>query len=209
MSPRFREYKHSDYATCERLVSNAWGFEKNFQPQELADIAKCLYTKGSLVSSNYQQVVEVDGCVVGFIFGRNTMKPKPKGGFLFGVSILWRLLRTQHTDKQKKKKLLAAMKQHQINRRKVVQQEESEVVLFVVDDQHQGQGFGQHLLAEFLTHCETSGIKRVIVETNKLEASGFYEKAGFQHLSDFDSPLHAYATPNGQACIYEYRCSTK
>lgn len=44
----------------------------------------------------------------------------------------------------------------------------------------------------------------IIVETNKLGASGFYEQVGFKHLGDFDFPLHEFATKGGQACMYEY-----
>jgi len=207
MRPIFRKYKSSDYSACEALVNEAWAFDKNFPPQELADIAKCLYTKGSVVGSNYQKVVEIDGHVVGFIFGLNEMKPHPKGPLLFGLSITWRLLRTKHTDKDRKKALLVALSKHQANRAKILGKDKSEIVLFVVAKEHQGLGYGQTLLSEFLAQCKTSGVHSVIVETNTLGASGFYEKIGFQHLANFDSPLHAYATRDGQACLYEYKHS--
>ena len=32
------------------------------------------------------------------------------------------------------------------------------------------------------------------------------EKQGFTLVSDFYSPLHEIATPDGQACMYEYIC---
>ena len=62
-----RDYKESDYARCESLVSNAWDFDRIFQPQGLANVAKRLYTMSSVVNSNYFKVVETDGEVVGFI----------------------------------------------------------------------------------------------------------------------------------------------
>jgi len=66
-----REYRDSDYEFCEALVNEAWQFEKNFEPQELADVTKCIYTRGSVIGSNYRKVVEMNGKVVGFIFGLN------------------------------------------------------------------------------------------------------------------------------------------
>ena len=54
--------------------------------------------------------------------------------------------------------------------------------------------------------CVESGVKSVVVETNKLGASSFYEQIGFIHLANFNSPLHEFATKGGQACIYEYLC---
>ena len=79
-------------------------------------------------------------------------------------------------------------------------------MLFVVGSEYQGQGFGKRLWHRFRTICEESGVSSIIVETNKLGASRFYELLGFSHLGDFDSPLHEYATRGGQACIYEYAC---
>ena len=51
----------------------------------------------------------------------------------------------------------------------------------------------------------SSGVSEIYVETNKQGASGFYEHIGFEHVADFDSPLHEFATPDGQACVYLYR----
>ena len=68
MQEIFREYRDSDYEKCEELVNQAWGFDKVFSPKALSDIGKCIYTRGSVLSSNYRMVVEVDGNVVGFIF---------------------------------------------------------------------------------------------------------------------------------------------
>ena len=67
----YREYRDSDYEICEALVNNAWKFDSNFKPQELADLAKCVYTKGSVIGSNFRMVVEKNGKVAGFLFGLN------------------------------------------------------------------------------------------------------------------------------------------
>ena len=162
---------------------------------------KCIYTKGSVIGSNYQSVVEVNGKVVGFIFGLNTAAAKPKRNILFGLSILWRLLRITKMDYKDKKKLLNAINTHEINKLKIIGKERSEIVLFVVDADHQGVGYGKQLLSGFTSHCKSYGVKSIIVETNNLGASSFYEKMGFRHLADFDSPLHEYVTKSGQACM--------
>jgi len=207
MEPVFREYEDSDYEQCQALVNNAWEFDKNFKPQELANLAKCIYTKGSVLGSNYRNVVEVDGKVAGFIFGLNEVEAKPKRNILFGLRILWRLLRIKRMEYKDKKKLINAINNHEINRSKVVERGKSEIVLFVVGRSYQGLGYGKRLLSDFLLHCKSSGVKSIIVETNKLGASSFYEKKGFKHIANFDSPLHEYATRGGQACMYEYACT--
>lgn len=204
ISALFREYRYSDYDSCEALVNYAWGFDKNFKPQELADVAKCIYTKGSVIGSNYRRVVEVNDRVVGFIFGLNEKSLKPRKNLLFGLNILRRLLFLKGVPFKDKIRLFKAINTHEVNRSKVVARGKSEIVLFVVDPNYQGIGNGKRLLSEFISHCKESDVKSIIVETNKLGASGFYEGVGFKHIGDFYSPLHEYATKGGQACMYEY-----
>lgn len=206
MKATFRNYEHNrDYKQCEALVNEAWNFDKNFSPQKLADLAKLLYTKGSVLGSNYRQVVEIDGNVAGFIFGFNEFSVKPKRNFLFGLHILWKLFWVKSNNPGDKKRLLNAINAHEMNRSKVINRGKSEIVLFVVGRNFRGMGYGKRLWSDFLSHCKDSDVKTIIVETNKLGASSFYEQLGFEHIGDFDSPLHEYATKGGQACMYEYR----
>ena len=206
MEVKTREFRDSDYQQCEALVNEAWGFDGIFRPRELADIARLIYTRGSVLGSNYRRVVEVDGKVAGFIFGLNELGPKPKKPVLFGLSILWKLLRFKQAQPGDRKRLFKSIEEHDKNRSAIVKRGRSEIVLFVVGRRHKGKGYGKQLWTGFLGHCRASGVKSIIVETNRLGASSFYEQIGFKHIGDFDSPLHAYATPDGQACMYEYRC---
>jgi len=201
----FREYKDSDYEQCEELVNKAWGFDKVFSPKPLSDLAKLIYTKGSVLSSNYKMVVEVEGKVAGFIFGLNEYSKKPGRNLLFGLSILWKLMRIK-SDRPDNNDLINALKTHEKNRTDIVERGRSEIVLFVVSNEYQGKGLGKRLWAGFKDKCIASGVSFIIVETNKLGASSFYEQIGFRHLGNFESPLHEFATKGGQACMYEYSC---
>jgi len=201
----FREYRDGDYEQCEELVNQAWGFEKIFSPKALSDVAKLIYTKGSVLGSNYKLVVEVDEKVVGFIFGLNEYSKKPGRNILFGLGVLWKLVRIKD-GKPDKNNLINALKAHEKNRSGIVDRGRSEIVLFVVGNEYQGKGFGNKLWSGFKNQCIKSGVSSIIVETNKLGASSFYERIGFKHLGNFDSPLHEFATKGGQACMYEYTC---
>ncbi|MEA2047436.1 MAG: GNAT family N-acetyltransferase [Campylobacterota bacterium] len=203
MKEIFREYKESDYKQCEELVNQAWRFNDVFSPKALSDISKLIYTKGSVLGSNYKMVVEVNGKVIGFIFGLNEHADKPGNNILFGLEILWKLIWIKG-KKPDKSNLLNALKVHENNRTKIVSRGRSEIVLFVVSKAFQGKGIGKKLWSGFKNICIGSGVTSVIVETNKLGASSFYEQIGFRHLENFDSPLHEFATKGGQACIYDY-----
>ena len=93
MKELFREYNDVDYQQCESLVNEAWGFDRIFVPESFSSLAKCIYTKGSVLGSNYRTVVEIDGKIAGFIFGLNENQKKPGKNLLYGLSILWRLIR--------------------------------------------------------------------------------------------------------------------
>jgi ribosomal protein S18 acetylase RimI-like enzyme len=205
----FRNYKIKDYAQCESLVNEAWGFDKNFKPQGLADIAKEIYTKGSEINSNFRRVVEKDGKVVGFIFGLNKKGKNPKGKLIFGLKTLWKLLQIKPIQPRTRKELLSAFQVHEENRSKLVGSSNSEIVLFVVSKQYKGRGLGKRLWYEFLSNCQESSVESIIVETNRDGASTFYELLGFKIVGDFESPVHRFASPNGQACMYEFTCKKK
>ena len=206
MEEILREYRDNDYDQCEELVNQAWGFDEIFSPEELSNLAKCMYTKGSILSSNYKVVVEVNGKVAGFIFGLNEHSVKPGLNIFYRLSMLWKLIRVKTLKPANKNDFISAIKDHENNRNKVVRRGKSEITLFVVGKEYQGNGFGKKLWGGFLANCKDSGVKSIVVETNKLGASSFYEQIGFKHLGNFDSPLHEFATKGGQACMYEYVC---
>lgn len=203
----YREYRDGDYSACESLVANAWKFDDIFSPQALADMAKFLYTMGSVAGSNFRLVAEAGNTVIGFIFGFNEAIPLQKHEIhkvSSRICILIRLLFMQNWTLKGKRAFLKTLGTHETNRSAVLKRGSSEVMLFVVHPAQQGKGIGKTLFSRFRDFCEKSNVPFVIVETNKLEASSFYERVGFRHLGDFDSPLHRYATPNGQACLYKY-----
>lgn len=204
MNVILREYQETDYSECEALVNKAWRFDQLFAAQPLCDLAKCLYTKGSILSSNYRQVVEVDGQVVGFLFGLNEHGKKPGNHFMFGLKILWRFMWIKNEKPNGNLALLSALKVHEQNRTSIHTRGKSEIVLFVVSEEYQGQGLGKRLWNGFKQHCQEGGVPSIFVETNYLGASSFYELLGFRRLGTFYSPLHDVVTPNGQACLYKY-----
>jgi len=199
----YRKYTLSDYQSCENLVNQAWDFDAIFSSKELSSFAKFIYTQGSVVGSNYQYVVEKDKKVVALLFGLNENLKKPKLNILFRLKILWKyqFMKNQATEKED---LIKALITHGKNKEKIVNKNRSEIVLFVVDKNYQGVGLGQNLWSGFKKSCKQSNVKSIVVETNTLGASSYYEHIGFNHHQNLDSPLHEFATYGGQACIYEY-----
>ena len=205
MKPLIRGYCGRDYKHCERLVEKAWNFDRIFPNPALRKIASLGYTKGSLEDSNYSQVVEVNGRIAGFLFGRNERKPHFKFFVWFRMQMLWRLLffRGKRSERDA---LLTALNVHVDNRSEIVPRGASEILLFVVDPEFQGQGIGNLLWGRFKQNCIDARVESVYVSTNTSGATGFYESIGFTHVGDFVSPLHRIAQWPGIPCMYQYRC---
>ena len=72
---RIRDYRESDFETCVHLVNKVWKFDDHFSPAALSRFFQKVYVGGALGESNSLEVVEHDGRVMGFLFGK-----KEKGG---------------------------------------------------------------------------------------------------------------------------------
>jgi len=203
MDYEIRDYTEEDYKQCSELVCRAWDFDSVFRPAEFTDLAKSIYTGGAQIESTFKSVAVHNGEVIGFIFGMNRTLYKMKLHLKYRLKVLWKIFKIKSST-PKKEELIAAMSEHEKVRSNLVPKKRSEIVLFVVSEEHQGKGVGKALWGKFLNSCNELNESKVYVETNKNGASSFYENIGFKHLSNFYSPLHEFATPNGQACIYTY-----
>jgi len=206
MEINIRNFEHKDYDRCEELVNEAWHFDKIISDKNLSKIALRLYTKGGLCSGNMNLVAVDQGRVVGFLFGLNILaKTKPRGKIMLAIDSIVSF-NFKKMDKIERNKFIKALTVHDKNRNNIDPGKASEVCLFVVSQDLRGKNIGTKLWEKFRDSCIKSGVKRIRVETNKLGASSYYEKLGFTLVSNFDSPLHRIATPDGQACMYEYIC---
>jgi len=202
-----RDYDDRDYPACEDLVGRTWRFAEHFHPSGFCAVAEYWYTRGSVVASNFKRVVESNGQVVGFLFGYNNRRPLDSGParqLVTGFAILTRLLLVRGMSLGAKFALLGMINRHEVNRSEVEKRGASEINLFALEQDFQRQGLGRRLVMQFLDDCKGHGAKRVIVEVNISQASGFYEKCGFVKISEFISPLHEIAAGRGSlAALYE------
>lgn len=202
-----RNYEPHDYAACEELVNEAWHFDTIFSDANLSTTALRMYTKGGLCSGNMNLVGVCKGKVVGFLFGFNLLsKRKPRGKIKLALEALVSF-NFKKMDKIELQRFVQAITDHNKNRNTIEPGKASEICLFVVSKEFQGKKVGTQLWERFRDACISSGVDRIRVETNTHGASSYYEKQGFTLVGFFDSPLHALATPGGQAGMYEYMCN--
>jgi len=202
-----RDYTDSDFKDCLSIVNEVWQFDKHFPPKELSDLFLRIYAGGSYAGSNFVKVVEEDGRVKGFIFGKLEHRKLFKNEFsgLIGqIRILWKLLKIKRVPLKKKFSYLNMMNTHEINRRKAEPRKSSEVTLFAAAPDSQGKGYGKLLINEFISACKAENIKRIILETDAECNYGFYQNLGFNHITSFYSPLQKEFTGvSGETFIFE------
>lgn len=203
----FRDYTSADYPACEALVEQAWGFSNVFQHAALSAWALRLYTLGSLLGSDFRKVIEVDGRVAGFLFGRNERQHPSESSFQrwsTSAGFLGRLLLLRGVSLPRKLALLRLLNQHEIARSRVERRGTSEINLFVIDQRFHRHRLGTRMIESFAVHCTASGVSRIIVEVNVAQAARFYEKCGFVRVGGFESPLHGLAA-DPHAALYAKR----
>ena len=213
-----REYQNSDFDDCVKLVDKVWGFNKHFDSPGLSQLHQKEYTGGSISESNFLRVVEENGQIAGFFFGRIENKKIPRSQYSNILEQLKFLLNLFGIPKLKFRKKLAYFfnsiyhtiiydlntRKHEINRRVVESKKSSEVVLFVVDPECQGKSYGKRLINDFIEACKNEKVKRIVLETDMECNYGFYEHLGFKVNSSFHSPLlQEYSGEAGETFIYE------
>ena len=206
MEISIRKFEKNDYHYCEELVNEAWNFDTLTNDPVLNKIFLRLYTKGGLCAGNMNLVAVCQDRVIGFLFGYDLLsKIKPRGKIKLALESIISF-NSKKIDKTERDRFIKAVTDHNKNRSALEHGKESEVCLFVVSKAFQGKKVGTRLWETFRDTCIATGVKRIQVETNAHGASSYYEQQGFTLVGNFYSPLHELATPEGQACMYEYIC---
>ena len=202
-----REYRPSDVDRCVAIVNQAWDFDARLRPQSLADFVKRLYTAGTLAESRYARVIDSDGEVQAFLFGRagaGDMYHNEYSGVRGRMRTLARLLTLPGVSFAAKFHWLRVINAHEIARRRVEPIGEGEVTLFAAAVESRGQGFGQRLMDAYVTHCRQLGVARVTVETDIESNYGFYDHYGFTVVGEFTSPMNQrFSGGSGRSFVYE------
>jgi len=62
----------------------------------------------------------------------------------------------------------------------------SELKQMWIDEAYRGRGYARALLDAFIEEAYSRGVRRIWVASYDFQAPGFYEKAGFKRIAEFD-----------------------
>lgn len=204
-----RNFKEQDIISCIDIINNVWEFDSRFVPQELSDLLKNYYVKGSLSNSNFAIVDVYDSIVNGFLFGRCGRKScfhTEYSGLFGGLRFIEQLFRIRSVKIFRKLHFLRIALAHEINRRQVPVGKTNEVCLFAVGTSSQGKGVGKQLMISFIDYCKNQNLSAITLETDLSSNYGFYEHFGFQLKGEFNSLLQMeYSGKSDKTLVYELR----
>jgi GNAT superfamily N-acetyltransferase len=204
-----REYRPTDLGRCVAIVDEVWDFDGHLRPRTLADFVKRLYTSGSLAESRYARVIDRDGEVQAFLFGRagtSDLYRNEYSGVIGRVRTLCRFLGLRGVGFATKLGWLRAIAVHQITRQRIEPVGEGEVTLFAAALAAQGKGYGRRLMDAYVDHCRELGIERLTVETDVESNYGFYDHYGFTRIGEFNSPTNQrFSGGSGRSFVCELK----
>ncbi|MGD8782059.1 MAG: GNAT family N-acetyltransferase [Ignavibacteria bacterium] len=202
-----REYSQTDFERCKGIINLVWEFDSRFSPNQLSELFKNIYVGNSLSESNFTKVIEENGIVQGFIFGKSGNRNLYKteySGFLGRLKVSYDLCTVKGISLKRKMNYIKMINEHEVNRRRIEPNRENEVNLFAVNPNTQGKGFGKLLMNSFIDFCKEKNVTRITLETDKECNTGFYDYFGFKVKGEFYSPLlKEYSGKSGMSFIYE------
>ena len=203
-TPELRSFRSEDLPKCYEIVALSFGVSERISPRILADFLAKLYVESSVIESSKAFGLEVDGEVVGFLFGRLPDEPLIQGrysGFFGKLAMIGELLFLKGVSLVSKWTWVKNVIEH--DRRSPDLGTKCEVTLFAILPAAQGLGGGRILLEAFIDHCVSNGQSDLYLETDASSNFRFYKHLGFKHIDSFNSPIAAaFSGESGETFVY-------
>ena len=190
MEVLYREATKNDYKEIKRLIGEAW-FDEYIEEYNFSKRVVELYRKGYiymyLAESNYIEVAEYDGKVVGFLFGRNNNAKLPhslKYKFLM-LTVGFRLLLTKPGRRGLKINRITNKTNNNLVKQAGIKLE-SELCLFIVDSNYRNLHIGSTLHKNFLNYLEEKKVKNNYLFTDTYSDYFYYERRGYKRMGELD-----------------------
>jgi len=209
---RYREISKADHARIRKLVSQIWNLERFCSDAKLLESGLRIFLRGCLMTSNYSQIAEEDGEVVGFILGRTDKDYSAfRKVFQHLPATVWATLKfvVRNRSQQKIRGFVRViMTSYKKLLNSVDKRFDGELVLFVVGKRFQGRGIGKTLMNRFFETCRKKELRSIRVFTDTQCNYGFYDHNGFRRLHELETDAQMLeGTLSLTIFLYEYSVS--
>lgn len=185
-----RDYKIDDREYIEKIIREAWDFEK-FSSIKMAKKLSKIYLANCLGNQTFIKVAEVEKRPVGIIMMKNLVKYRIsiKDGvkqFLEAIGLCF--------SKEGREIAKAFSKIDIINKVLLKNREKDysgELAFFAIDKKYRGYGIGKKLLKEGVEYFKKEDIEEFYLYTDSTCNYGFYESQGLKRCGQtlFSVPL--------------------
>lgn len=178
----FREVDKRDYSDLKVLINDAWHFENYINNPKSVEHMLNVNMHMALLSQNYTQVAELNGEVVGFLYGRVAGQRIPLKNLIHLPYILFHgacLLLKSHHERNLIRGFFNLIKVYMKLLKNTKTEYDGELVFFVVNSKCRGKGIGKQLLNNYLDYCRQNSVKNIYVYTDVNCNYGFYDFNGF------------------------------
>ena len=178
----YREVDKRDYGDLKKLINDAWHFEKYINKPKSVQHMLNANMRLALLSQNYTQVAELNGEVVGYLYGRVDGKSIPLKNLVHIPHILYHgaslFFKSRH-ERNLIRGFLNMIKVYMKLLKNTKSNYDGELVFFVVSSKCRGKGIGKKLLNNYLDYCRRHSVKNIYVYTDVNCNYGFYDFNGF------------------------------
>lgn len=191
MKPLFRNVKSEDFNKIKLMMEVAWKYQEMFDESFMGEIVVESFFNEVLHNSSYSQVAELDGEVVGVIFGRvDSEDPKLR-------------MLEPHMGKQIRDVLTASKEDqevyinyyettklaHEILMRNKEKEYDSSIELFLIEEKARGYQIGSTLLKEIENYFHQQHAKKVFLYTDTECDYTFYDYKKFTQVEEWSPQL--------------------
>lgn len=199
MKPLFRNVKSEDFKKIKLMMEEAWKYQEMFEENFMGEIVVDAFLNEVLHNSSYSQVAELEGEVVGVIFGKVDSEASKL-----------RMLES-HMGKQIRDVLTASKEDQEtyINYYETTslahetlmgnknKRYDSSIELFLVEEKARGHRIGSTLLKGIENYFHQHHAKRVYLYTDTECNYRFYDYKGFIQVEEWKPLIPSKGFPGG------------
>lgn len=201
-----REFQKSDRPALEKIVREAWKYDRFCSPATAAKMA-AVYLNSCLINQTFTRVAEIGGVPVGIIMGKDIRNHKcPLSLRLAWLSSVAGLLITKEGRKISRIfDCVQDIDEELLSR--CPKKYQGELAFFAISEQYRGKGLGRMLFGTVVDYMREQNIPEFFLFTDTSCNYPFYEHLGMKRCGEKKQVIHTHGE-DGSMTFFVYEYST-
>lgn len=201
-----REYQKADHKALEKVVREAWKYDRFCSPKTAAKMAK-VYLNSCLTNQTFARVAEIDGEPVGIIMGKDIQNHKCP----FSLRVKWIQSIVSLYRSPEGREISEIFKRVQGIDRELLsscnKEYKGELAFFAISEKYRGKGLGRKLFQTVVDYMKSQGISEFYLFTDTSCNYPFYEHLGLTRRCEKKQGIDVKSEKGDMTFfIYDYQC---